>query len=80
MRRLPVRPPGQAAALEEGHVDAVFPSEPFYSQISQIEENSVISNPVRETRAGMPITLWAATQQWPWVLHAALAVADEGAS
>ena len=55
---------GQAAALEEGHVDAVFPSEPFYSQISQIEGNSVISNPVRETRAGMPITLWAATQQW----------------
>lgn len=55
---------GQAAALEQGHVDAVFPSEPFYTQISTAEGNTVISNPVRETRAGMPITLWAATDQW----------------
>ncbi|MGO1543804.1 MAG: ABC transporter substrate-binding protein [Gulosibacter sp.] len=52
------------ASLENGQVDAVFPSDPFYQQIATAEENSVIANPVRETRSGVPITLWAATDQW----------------
>lgn len=52
------------ASLENSQVDAVFPSDPFYQQIAQVEENKVISNPVRETRSGVPITLWAATEEW----------------
>lgn len=55
---------GQAAALEQGHVDAIFPTEPFYSQITAQSDKVVLSNPVRETRAGMPITLWASTDAW----------------
>ena len=55
---------GQASALEQGHVDAIFPSDPFYSQIIEQPDKVVIANPVRETRAGMPITLWAATEPW----------------
>ncbi|NLT26258.1 MAG: ABC transporter substrate-binding protein [Microbacteriaceae bacterium] len=51
-------------SLEQGQVDAVFPSDPFYAQIVADPANSVISNPVRETRAGLPITLWAATSEW----------------
>ncbi|GGF00162.1 ABC transporter substrate-binding protein [Mycetocola zhadangensis] len=52
------------AALEGGQVDAVFPSDSFYEQISTVQENVVIANPTREFRAGLPITLWAGTQQW----------------
>lgn len=52
------------ASLENGQVDAVFPSDPFYQQIAEVESNTVIANPVRETRSGVPITLWAATSEW----------------
>lgn len=52
------------ASLENGQVDAVFPSDPFYQQIAEVDANTVIANPVRETRSGVPITLWAATSEW----------------
>ncbi len=52
------------AALENGQVDAVYPSDSFYEQISAVEANAVIANPTREFRAGLPITLWAGTEQW----------------
>ncbi|GGE99959.1 ABC transporter substrate-binding protein [Mycetocola zhadangensis] len=55
---------GMAASLENGQVDAVIPTEPFYSQLIGDDANEVIANPVRETRAGAPITLWAATDAW----------------
>lgn len=51
-------------ALEGGQVDAVFPSDSFYEQISSLPENTVIANPTREFRAGLPITMWAATGPW----------------
>lgn len=53
-----------ATSLENGQVDAVIPSEPFYSQLIADDGNQIIANPVRETRAGAPITLWAATDAW----------------
>lgn len=53
-----------SAALERGQIDAVYPSDSFYEQISAVEGNTVIANPTREFRAGLPITLWAGTQQW----------------
>ncbi|WP_460774668.1 ABC transporter substrate-binding protein [Microbacterium sp. GXF7504] len=55
---------GMGASLEQGQVDAVFPSEPFYSQLTADPQNVVIANPVRETRADVPITLWAASSPW----------------
>ncbi|MER7798383.1 ABC transporter substrate-binding protein [Microbacterium sp. NPDC096154] len=55
---------GMAAALEAGQVDAVFPSEPFYTPLATDAADRVIANPVRETRAGAPITLWAASTPW----------------
>lgn len=53
-----------ATSLESGQVDAVIPSEPFYSQVIADDANRIIANPVRETRAGAPVTLWAATDAW----------------
>ena len=52
------------AALDNGQVDAVYPSDSFYEQTSAVEGNTVIANPTREFRAGLPITLWAGTEQW----------------
>lgn len=52
------------ASLENGQVDAAFPSDPFYSQMTAAEGNVVIANPVRETRAGVPITLFASSDDW----------------
>lgn len=52
------------AALEAGQVDAVFPADSFYEQMSSNSAFSVIANPTREFRADLPITLFAATTQW----------------
>ncbi|MGO1543803.1 MAG: ABC transporter substrate-binding protein [Gulosibacter sp.] len=52
------------ASLENGQVDAVFPSDSFYSQMASNPDFEVIANPTREFRSGLPITLWAATEQW----------------
>ena len=52
------------AALEGGQVDAVYPSDSFYSQMANNPDFKVIANPTREFRAGLPITLWAASEQW----------------
>ena len=52
------------AALENSQVDAIFPSDSFYAQTIAVEEFEVISNPSREYRGGLGITLWAATEQW----------------
>lgn len=51
-------------SLENSQVDAIFPSDSFYAQASQVEDFQVISNPSREYRGGLGITLWAATDQW----------------
>lgn len=45
-------------------VDAVFPSDSYYQQITANEAYSVIANPVREYRGDLGITIWAATEQW----------------
>ncbi len=55
---------GQLAALQQHQVDAIFPSEPFYSQVIASPDVKVISNPVREVAAGMPITLWTGSESW----------------
>ncbi|MER7798371.1 ABC transporter substrate-binding protein [Microbacterium sp. NPDC096154] len=55
---------GMQAALEGGQVDAAFPSDAFYGPLSQDPAYKVISNPSREFRGGLPITLWAATDPW----------------
>ncbi len=52
------------AALEGSQVDAVFPSDSFYAQMSGNEEFVTIATPSREFRGGLGITLWAATDQW----------------
>lgn len=51
-------------ALENSQVDAIFPSDSFYAQISDNEEFLAISHPSREFRGGLGITLWAATDAW----------------
>lgn len=52
------------ASLESGQVDAAFPSDSFYRQMAEHQDFEVIANPTREYRAGLPITLWAATEAW----------------
>ncbi|NLT27317.1 MAG: ABC transporter substrate-binding protein [Microbacteriaceae bacterium] len=52
------------ATLESGQVDAVFPSDSFYEQMIALDDYRVIANPTREFRAGLPITIWTATEQW----------------
>lgn len=52
------------AALEGSQVDAVFPSDSFYAQMSGNEDFLEIAYPSREYRGGLGITLWAATEQW----------------
>lgn len=52
------------ASLTEGHVDAVFPSDSFYEQMADDPAYRVIANPTREFRAGLPITVWTATDAW----------------
>ena len=51
-------------ALENSQVDAIFPSDSFYSQVKAVETFSEISNPSREFRGGLGITLWAVTEPW----------------
>ncbi|WP_345751338.1 ABC transporter substrate-binding protein [Microbacterium rhizophilus] len=55
---------GMQAALEGAQVDAAFPSDAFYAQLSNDPTYKVIDNPSREFRGGLPITLWAATDPW----------------
>lgn len=52
------------AALEGKQVDAVFPSDSFYAQVTADDDFTVIANPSREYRGGLGITLWAATEPW----------------
>lgn len=52
------------AALENKQVDAVFPSDSFFAQISAVDDYTSISHPSREFRGGLGITLWAVTDQW----------------
>lgn len=52
------------AALENGQVDAVFPSDSYFHQISANEDYKAIAHPSREFRGGLPITLWAGTDEW----------------
>lgn len=51
-------------SLSSSQVDAVFPSDSFYNQVISDESFHVISNPSREYRAGLGITMWAATEAW----------------
>lgn len=51
-------------ALTNGQVDAIFPSDSFYNQVTSDEDNLVIANPSREYRGGLGITLWAGTGPW----------------
>ncbi|WP_411721903.1 ABC transporter substrate-binding protein [Mycetocola sp.] len=51
-------------ALENSQVDAVFPSDSFYSQVKAVDGFAEISNPSREYRGGLGITLWAVTDPW----------------
>jgi NitT/TauT family transport system substrate-binding protein len=55
---------GMQAALEGGQVDAAFPSDAFYAQLTNDPTYKVIDNPSREFRGSLPITLWAATDPW----------------
>ncbi|WP_460774654.1 ABC transporter substrate-binding protein [Microbacterium sp. GXF7504] len=52
------------SALEQSQVDAIFPSDSFYAQALEVDDFTVISNPSREYRGGLGITLWSATDQW----------------
>ncbi|GGF00043.1 ABC transporter substrate-binding protein [Mycetocola zhadangensis] len=51
-------------ALENSQVDAIFPSDSFYSQVKAVDTFAEISNPSREFRGGLGITLWAVTEPW----------------
>ena len=51
-------------ALENSQVDAIFPSDSFYSQVKEAGGFAEISNPSREFRGGLGITLWAVTEPW----------------
>ncbi|MGO1543790.1 MAG: ABC transporter substrate-binding protein [Gulosibacter sp.] len=52
------------AALEGSQVDAVFPSDSFFAQMTGNEEFVEIAHPSREYRGGLGITLWSATDSW----------------
>ncbi|WP_120006583.1 ABC transporter substrate-binding protein [Nesterenkonia muleiensis] len=52
------------AALENDQVEAVFPSDSYFHQISANDDYRSISHPSREFRGGLPITLWAGTEEW----------------
>lgn len=52
------------AALENSQVDAVFPSDSYYAQITAVDDFAVIANPSREFRGGLGITIWSATESW----------------
>lgn len=51
-------------SLSSSQVDAIFPSDSFYNQVISDDSFHVIANPSREYRAGLGITLWAATNPW----------------
>lgn len=50
-------------ALESNQVDAIFPSDSFYSQVKE-GGFTEIANPSREYRGGLGITLWGVTDTW----------------
>ena len=52
------------AALEGSQVDAIFPADSFYAQVKAVDDFLEISNPSREFRGGLGITLWAVTDSW----------------
>jgi len=54
---------GMQTALEEGQVDAAFPSSQFFFQMVDAGYR-VISTPSSQYMAGQPATLWAAQSQW----------------
>ena len=54
---------GMQTALEEGQVDAAFPSSQFFFQMVDAGYR-VISTPSSEYMAGQPATLWAAQSDW----------------
>lgn len=51
-------------SLSGSQVDAIFPSDSFYSQVISDDSFQVLAHPSREYRAGLGITLWAATDTW----------------
>ncbi|MDE8587802.1 ABC transporter substrate-binding protein [Arthrobacter sp. NQ4] len=51
-------------ALSSSQVDAIFPADSFYNQVISDASFHVIANPSRQYRAGLGITLWAATDPW----------------
>ncbi|NLT25281.1 MAG: ABC transporter substrate-binding protein [Microbacteriaceae bacterium] len=54
---------GMQTALEEGQVDAAFPSSQFYFQMLDAGFREIAS-PSSKYMAGQPATLWAAGGQW----------------
>lgn len=52
------------SALENKQVDAVFPSDSFFSRMDDNDDYAAIAHPSREFRGGLPITLWGVTEQW----------------
>lgn len=51
-------------SLSNSQVDAIFPSDSFYNQVTSDESVLEIANPSREYRGGLGITLWAVTETW----------------
>lgn len=54
---------GMQAAVENNQVDAAFPADAFYQQMISAGLVS-ISHPVQEYQAGLPVTVWAVTDEW----------------
>lgn len=51
-------------SLSGSQVDAIFPSDSFYTQVISDDSFQVLAHPSREYRAGLGITLWSATDSW----------------
>ncbi len=61
--RIEIASSGMATTLEEGTVDSVLASAPYYDQLLA-SGNRVISHPSMEYLAEAPVTVWTVTESW----------------
>lgn len=63
IERVEIASSGMATALEEGTIDAVLASSPFFNQL-EASGNRVISTPSKDFLPKAPVTVWTVTESW----------------
>lgn len=56
--------PGMQAAIEKGAVDAVMPTDQFYTTLKSDPKYADIAQPVKDYQGGMVVTAWTASTNW----------------